>query len=82
MGKSWVCPGSWKVSLSLLEITFHCSLSVFYRNHFFPLQGGEFEGTLSADLKETARLESRLMHMTSEVALLREEISQGGVDEM
>ncbi|XP_072781190.1 cilia- and flagella-associated protein 44 isoform X3 [Taeniopygia guttata] len=45
-------------------------------------QGGEFEGTLSADLKETARLESRLMHMTSEVALLREEISQGGVDEM
>ncbi|XP_026648668.2 cilia- and flagella-associated protein 44 isoform X2 [Zonotrichia albicollis] len=45
-------------------------------------QGGEFEGTRSADIKETARLESRLMHMTCEVALLREEISQGGVDEM
>ncbi|XP_030912490.1 cilia- and flagella-associated protein 44 [Geospiza fortis] len=45
-------------------------------------QGGEFEGTRSADIKETARLESRLMHMTCEVALLREEISQGRVDEM
>nr|XP_026648671.1 cilia- and flagella-associated protein 44 isoform X4 [Zonotrichia albicollis] len=45
-------------------------------------QGGEFEGTRSADIKETARLESRLMHMTCEVALLREEVSQGGVDEM
>ncbi|NWH38345.1 CFA44 protein, partial [Chloropsis hardwickii] len=38
-------------------------------------QGGEFEGTQSTDIKETARLESRLMHMTCEVALLREEIS-------
>ncbi|XP_058656009.1 cilia- and flagella-associated protein 44 [Ammospiza caudacuta] len=45
-------------------------------------QGGEFEGTRSADIKETARLESRLMHMTCEVALLREEVSQGRVDEM
>ncbi|KAM7030900.1 cilia- and flagella-associated protein 44 isoform 4-T7 [Passerculus sandwichensis] len=45
-------------------------------------QGGEFEGTQSADIKETARLESRLMHMTCEVALLREEVSQGRVDEM
>ncbi|NXL79176.1 CFA44 protein, partial [Leptocoma aspasia] len=38
-------------------------------------QGREFEGTLSADIKETARLESRLMHRTCDVALLREEIS-------
>ncbi|NXH47055.1 CFA44 protein, partial [Dicaeum eximium] len=38
-------------------------------------QGGEFEGTLSADIKETARLESRLMHRTCDVALLREEIN-------
>ncbi|NXQ09745.1 CFA44 protein, partial [Peucedramus taeniatus] len=38
-------------------------------------QGREFEGTLSVDLKETARLESRLMQMTCEVAVLREEIS-------
>ncbi|NWT92511.1 CFA44 protein, partial [Urocynchramus pylzowi] len=38
-------------------------------------QGGEFEGTRSADIKETARLESRLMHMTCEVAFLREEVS-------
>ncbi|XP_037992795.1 cilia- and flagella-associated protein 44 isoform X2 [Motacilla alba alba] len=45
-------------------------------------QGGEFEGTRSADIKETASLESRLRHMTREVALLREEISQGRVDEM
>ncbi|XP_053792410.1 cilia- and flagella-associated protein 44 isoform X1 [Vidua chalybeata] len=45
-------------------------------------QGVEFEGTRSADLKETARLESRLMQMTCEVAHLREEISKGGVDEM
>ncbi|XP_068037168.1 cilia- and flagella-associated protein 44 isoform X3 [Anomalospiza imberbis] len=45
-------------------------------------QGGEFEGTQSADLKETARLESRLMHVTCEVAHLKEEISQGRVDQM
>ncbi|NXM13394.1 CFA44 protein, partial [Ploceus nigricollis] len=38
-------------------------------------QGREFEGTRSADIKETARLESRLTHMTGQVALLREEIS-------
>ncbi|XP_041266853.1 LOW QUALITY PROTEIN: cilia- and flagella-associated protein 44 [Onychostruthus taczanowskii] len=43
-------------------------------------QGGEFEGTRSAEIKETARLESRLMHVTGEVALLKEEISQGRVD--
>ncbi|NWT72000.1 CFA44 protein, partial [Prunella himalayana] len=38
-------------------------------------QSRELEGSLSADIKETARLESRLMHITCEVALLREEIS-------
>ncbi|NXT11860.1 CFA44 protein, partial [Prunella fulvescens] len=38
-------------------------------------QARELEGSLSADIKETARLESRLMHITCEVALLREEIS-------
>ncbi|NWS85973.1 CFA44 protein, partial [Toxostoma redivivum] len=38
-------------------------------------QGGEFEGTQSSDIKETARLESRLMHMNYEVALLRKEIN-------
>lgn len=58
------------------------SRSHFFPLHFFYLQGEEFEGTRSADIKETARLESRLMHMTCEVALLREEISQGRVDEM
>ncbi|NXD21908.1 CFA44 protein, partial [Spelaeornis formosus] len=38
-------------------------------------QDREFEGTQSADIKETARLESRLMHMTREVAFLREAIN-------
>ncbi|XP_014734065.1 PREDICTED: cilia- and flagella-associated protein 44 [Sturnus vulgaris] len=45
-------------------------------------QGGEFEGTQSSDIKETARLESRLMHMTYEVALLRKEINHGRIDGM
>ncbi|RMC07720.1 hypothetical protein DUI87_17199 [Hirundo rustica rustica] len=39
-------------------------------------QGREFEGTQSADIKETARLESRLVHVTSEVAFLKEQINQ------
>ncbi|NWX57545.1 CFA44 protein, partial [Promerops cafer] len=43
-------------------------------------QGGEFEGTRSAEIKETARLESRLMHVTCEVAFRREEISRGRTD--
>ncbi|NXR72014.1 CFA44 protein, partial [Pycnonotus jocosus] len=38
-------------------------------------QGAEFEGTRTADLKETARLESRLVHITCEVAFLREQIN-------
>ncbi|NWT53134.1 CFA44 protein, partial [Erythrocercus mccallii] len=38
-------------------------------------QGGEFEGTRNADIKETARLESRLVQMTCEVAFLRERIN-------
>ncbi|NWI47654.1 CFA44 protein, partial [Picathartes gymnocephalus] len=38
-------------------------------------QGGEFQGTQTSDVKETARLESRLMHMTCDVAFLREEIN-------
>ncbi|NWZ63471.1 CFA44 protein, partial [Acrocephalus arundinaceus] len=37
-------------------------------------QGGEFEGTQTADIKETARLESRLVHITCEVAFVREQI--------
>ncbi|NWH85000.1 CFA44 protein, partial [Aegithalos caudatus] len=38
-------------------------------------EGGELEGTRSADIKETARLESRLVQMTCEVAFLREQIN-------
>ncbi|NXY32306.1 CFA44 protein, partial [Pomatorhinus ruficollis] len=38
-------------------------------------QGGEFEGSRSADIKETARLESRLVNITCEVAFLREQIN-------
>ncbi|NXT60725.1 CFA44 protein, partial [Chaetops frenatus] len=38
-------------------------------------QGGEFQGTQTSDLKETARLQSRLMHLTCDVAFLREEIN-------
>ncbi|NXK68126.1 CFA44 protein, partial [Sylvietta virens] len=43
-------------------------------------QGGEFGGTRSADMKETARLESRLVHVTCEVAFLREQINRGRRD--
>ncbi|NXB74737.1 CFA44 protein, partial [Donacobius atricapilla] len=35
---------------------------------------GRFEGTRSADIKETARLESRLVRVTCEVAFLKEQI--------
>ncbi|NWY37247.1 CFA44 protein, partial [Sylvia atricapilla] len=38
-------------------------------------QGAELEGSRSADLKETARLESRLVNITCEVAFLREHIN-------
>ncbi|NXX26532.1 CFA44 protein, partial [Nicator chloris] len=38
-------------------------------------QGGEFGGTRSADIKETARLESRLVHLTCEVAFLSKQIN-------
>ncbi|NXR55187.1 CFA44 protein, partial [Hippolais icterina] len=37
-------------------------------------QGEEFEGAQIADIKETARLESRLVHITCEVAFVREQI--------
>ncbi|NWQ99797.1 CFA44 protein, partial [Paradoxornis webbianus] len=38
-------------------------------------QGAELEGSRSADIKETARLESRLVNITCEVAFLREQIN-------
>ncbi|NXA93872.1 CFA44 protein, partial [Melanocharis versteri] len=38
-------------------------------------QGGEFQGTLASDIKETARLESRLVHRSRALASLREEIN-------
>ncbi|NXN90299.1 CFA44 protein, partial [Bombycilla garrulus] len=38
-------------------------------------QGGEFEGTKHADIKETARLESRLRKITHKVAFKREQIN-------
>ncbi|NXR67975.1 CFA44 protein, partial [Rhadina sibilatrix] len=38
-------------------------------------QGEELEGTRSADIKETARLESRLVQVTCEVAFLRQQIN-------
>ncbi|NXO71888.1 CFA44 protein, partial [Phainopepla nitens] len=38
-------------------------------------QGGEFEGIKNADIKETARLESQLRHMTYKVAFKREEVN-------
>ncbi|NXL46462.1 CFA44 protein, partial [Podilymbus podiceps] len=37
--------------------------------------GLEFQGTQTADIKEKARLESRLKHMACDTALLREEIN-------
>ncbi|NXP06425.1 CFA44 protein, partial [Thinocorus orbignyianus] len=37
--------------------------------------GTEFQGTRTADIKEKARLESRLKHMAHDTALLREEIN-------
>ncbi|NXT02418.1 CFA44 protein, partial [Jacana jacana] len=37
--------------------------------------GAEFQGTRTADIKENARLESRLKRMAHDTALLREEIS-------
>ncbi|XP_063275925.1 cilia- and flagella-associated protein 44-like isoform X1 [Prinia subflava] len=42
-------------------------------------QGGKFEDSRSADIKETTRLERRLVHITCEVAFLREQINQGRV---
>ncbi|NWW71641.1 CFA44 protein, partial [Climacteris rufus] len=42
--------------------------------------GAEFQGTQTADRKEQARLESRLMHVARDVAFLREEISRGRTD--
>ncbi|NXY56120.1 CFA44 protein, partial [Callaeas wilsoni] len=38
-------------------------------------QGREFQGTQTTDMKETARLESRLVHRAREMAFLREEIN-------
>ncbi|NXO21463.1 CFA44 protein, partial [Cisticola juncidis] len=38
-------------------------------------QGGKFEDHRSANIKETARLERQLVHMTCEVAFLREQIN-------
>ncbi|XP_015497348.1 cilia- and flagella-associated protein 44 isoform X1 [Parus major] len=43
-------------------------------------QGGEFESTQNADIKETARLESQLTQITCEVAFLRQAISQNRLD--
>lgn len=62
-----------------LEINFHHSFShvlqeVFF---FFPLalQGAEFQGIRTTDIKEKAKLESRLKHTARDTALLREEIN-------
>ncbi|NWS32732.1 CFA44 protein, partial [Polioptila caerulea] len=38
-------------------------------------QDREFEGTQGADIEETARLQSQLMHLTYDVAFLREQIN-------
>jgi len=50
---------------------------MFYRSYFFliSLQGAEFQGARTTDIKEKARLESRLKHLACDTAFVREEIN-------
>lgn len=43
---------------------------------FFSIQGRDFQDSQTTDIKERARLESRLIHTTRDVVFLREEIKR------